>query len=109
MTANYRWTFRLSLLTIPLLFIAILFMGGGQGTYIPAAIIFPLGLLSPAISENWEIPSFVLAFVQYSLYGFFIDMVVRANNNKWQLWLILFIHIGLSIAAILWWPNKSSA
>lgn len=109
MTQNYKWTLRLSLLTIPLLFIAIFFMGGGHGTYMPAAILFPLGLLSSSISENWEIPFFVLAFVQCSLYGFFIDTALRANNNKRLLWLILFIHIGLSITAILWWTNKSSA
>jgi hypothetical protein len=41
-------------------------MDGGHDTYISAAIIFPFGLLSSSISENWEIPFLVMAFVQYS-------------------------------------------
>ncbi|HEX8334842.1 MAG TPA: hypothetical protein VF622_19615 [Segetibacter sp.] len=49
MINNYKWTLRLTLLTPPLLFIAILFMGGGHGWFEPAMLLFPFGMVGTII------------------------------------------------------------
>lgn len=97
MTQSYRWTIRLSLLTIPLLFIAVFFAGGGHGTYIPAMGLFPVGLLGTLLFDRITIPFVVLAIIQYPIYGFIIDKVIVTNKSKIVLPLLLLLHILLAV------------
>ena len=100
MTQSYRWTIRLSLLTIPLLFIAVFFAGGGHGTYIPAIGLFPFGLLSTLLFDRITIPFVALAIIQYSVYGFIIDRGTVINKSKIVLPLLIIVHILLAVIII---------
>lgn len=100
MTKNYKWTFRFSLLTIPLLLIVVFFMGGGHGTYIPAIGLFPFGLISTVFFDSITIPFVVLGIIQYPTYGFIIDKARRAQKSKVVLPILIFVHIILSILII---------
>ena len=100
MLQSYRWTIRLSLLTIPLLCIAVFFAGGGHGTYIPAMGLFPLGLLSTLFFDRITMPFVVMAIVQYPVYGFIIDKAIVTNKDKIILPLLLLVHILLAVLII---------
>lgn len=100
MTRKCKWTFRLSLLTIPLLFVAILFMGGGHGTYIPAMALFPFGLISTILFDRITTPFVVLAIIQYPFYGFIIDKARQTNKGKVVLSIIIVVHIILAVLLI---------
>jgi hypothetical protein len=97
MTKQYKWTLRLSLLTIPLLFIAVLFMGAGHGTYIPGIFLFPFGLVGSLFFDGITTPFIIIAFLQYPAYGLIIDSVKKSGKNQWLLFLVLFIHILLAM------------
>lgn len=94
------WTFWLSLLTIPLLFVAILFMGGGHGTYIPAMALFPFGLISTILFDRITMPFVVLAIIQYPLYGLIIDKARQANKSKIVWPILIAVHIILALLLI---------
>jgi len=100
MTKNYKWTFRLSLLTIPLLLVVVFFMGGGHGTYIPAMSLFPFGLISTVLFDRITIPFVVLGIIQYPFYGFIIDNARQTNNTKVILPILILVHIILAVFLI---------
>lgn len=100
MTRNYKWTFWFSLLGIPLLFIAVFFMGGGHGTYIPAMGLFPFGLLSTVLFDRITMPFVVLGIFQYPIYGFIIDKARKTDNNKVVLPILILLHIILAVVII---------
>jgi hypothetical protein len=100
MIKHYKWTFTLTLLTIPLLFIAVLFMGGGHGSYKPAIILFPFGLIGILLSDTITLPFIILGVIQYPVYGFIIDKVKATNKIRFVLPLLLFIHTFLAFGII---------
>ena len=100
MIRNYRWTIRLSFLTIPLLFIAFLFADGGHGSYIPAMGLFPFGLISTLLFNRITIPFVVVAIIQYPVYEFIIDKVTVINKCKIVLPILILAHILLAAIII---------
>ena len=96
---NYNWTLRLSILTIPLLFVVVFLMGAGHGTYIPAMGLFPFSMLSILLFNKITMPFVIIAFIQYPLYGFVIDKT-KSNENKRTMFLLLFLHIFLAFIII---------
>lgn len=100
MTKRYKWTILLSLLTVPLLLIAISFANGGHGSYIPAMAFFPFGLLSIIFNSRITIPFVVLAIIQYLIYGFIIDKAILTNRSKTILTILILIHVILAVIII---------
>lgn len=94
---NYKWTLILSLLTIPLLIIAVFFAGGGHGSYLPAIFLFPFSLVSFLLFDSITIPFIIIAILQYPVYGFIIDNVKRSGKNQWLPFVVLFIHVLLAV------------
>ena len=84
--SNYKYTLWLSILTIPIGFIAILAGGGGHGTYFPILAIFPFSLLGTFFNEKI---SLFIGIVQLPIYGFLID---KFSTRK-VLPIIIAIHV----------------
>lgn len=100
MSQKYKWTRRLSLLTIPLLVVVVLSMGAGHGSYLPAMFLFPFGLVSIVLFREITIPFVIIAILQYPVYGFVIDKVKNSEKYKWIAFLILFVHLLLAMVII---------
>lgn len=101
MIKEYKWTIWLVLLTIPLLFIAVLFMGGGHGTYIPAIGLFPFGLIGSLFYDRITTAFVIIAFLQYPVYGFIIDKAIQKRKGKIVLPLIVLLHITLAVLIVV--------
>jgi len=61
-------------LAVGLLVLTVYAGGGGHGSYLPAIVCFPLGLLAVCWSASPNSPALWLALVQYPLYGLLLDM-----------------------------------
>ena len=91
-----KWTFISIFLTPILLFIAFLFMGGGHGTYKPAILFFPYGMLIVQFFNKINFFSIFISTFQYLIYGLIIDYYV-VNKSKKLLIGVILGHIFLSI------------
>ena len=100
MIKQYKWTITLTLLAIPLLCIAVFFMAGGHGTYKPAILLFPFGLLGVLLSDTITLPFIIAAIIQYPVYGFIIDKAKASNKIQFIIPALLIIHIVLALAII---------
>jgi len=74
-------------ITILLLFFAILFAGGGHGTYIPAQVIYPYSMILAKLQSEIGFFAFFLALIEIPVYGYFVF-----NKPNWKLY-ILGIHM----------------
>ncbi|WP_143075922.1 hypothetical protein [Parafilimonas terrae] len=102
MRRKYKWAILFSLLTIPLLVIAIFFAGAGHGSYAPAIFLFPFCLISLPLVGQITAPFIVMAILQYPIYGFILDAFKRSEKYKEVIYLILFTHIALAITIACW-------
>jgi hypothetical protein len=72
--------------------------GGGHGTYLPAAILFPYSMVISAFLGNIPRALVVLAFVQYPIYGAVAALVQSPRRG----WLALScLHAAVALAASL--------
>lgn len=88
-----RWLIFFSILTPLLLLIVIFLMGGGHGTYIPADVLFPFGMIGTVFQDEITTPFIILGFIQFPVYGYLLD---RTKNNKLK-YCIPIIHFVLMI------------
>lgn len=62
------------------LLFAILFAGGGHGTYFPVKVLFPYTMISASILGTITSPFILLSIVQFPIYGFALGV---ANKKGW--------------------------
>lgn len=63
--------------------VAFLAAGGGHGTYMPAAALFPYTMILTMFTREILGVFGLLAFIQFALYGYVIDRG-RANGYVWR-------------------------
>ncbi|MCH5598655.1 hypothetical protein [Niabella ginsengisoli] len=100
MIKQYKWTFRLCLLTPLLLIAAVFAMGAGHGTYIPAVGLFPFGMLGIIWQDKISLPFIIISILQYPVYGYIIDKVILTKQTKFAILGLLLIHIILAILIV---------
>lgn len=83
---KYKYTILFLIITIPLAALAVLFGGGGHGTYFPLLAIFPFSLLGTFFNEKI---SLLIGIIQLPVYGFLMD---RFNAKK-VLPFIIAVHV----------------
>jgi hypothetical protein len=91
---KYKTTLILSLLTPLLLVVVVFLMGGGHGTYAPAILFFPTGLVSFSIFGQLRTPFIILAVIQFPTYGLLFD---KLKNKAKTISFILVFHFALVI------------
>lgn len=62
------------------LLIALLFAGGGHGTYSPAKVLFPYTMISAVLFGAFTVPSVLLGIFQFPIYGLALGI---ANKKGW--------------------------
>lgn len=80
-----------------LLLIVTFLMGGGHGTYIPAMVLFPYGMVGTCFQDSISIPFTILGIIQFPCYGLLLDNF----EKKILKYLILLTHVLLSILILL--------
>ena len=98
---QFTWTIRFTLLTVPALIIALLFMGAGHGTWIPATWLFPYGMIGTLFIDRVATPFIILAILQYPVYGFLIDRTGKKKKQRRRLYWIPVIHVVLAALIII--------
>ncbi len=101
MDVTLKWTKRLFLLAIGLIFIAFLTLGGGHGSYIIAILLFPFGFIGILYSRWIEVPYIILGLIQYPIYGLLIDSFRYRKGYKWILLSIISIHLILAVSILI--------
>lgn len=87
-------------LTIVALVVCIFLAGAGHGTYTPAIILFPYGMLT-TLSEHTIGPfSIFLVLIQFSTYGVVIDLTKGTKRARQIATFLLLLH-SLTIAIVL--------
>jgi hypothetical protein len=97
---HFTWTLRLLLLTIPLLLLVTIFIGGGHGTIKPAICLFPFALVSLPFSDQLSWPVLIVAVLQLPVYGLLIDFAAKYKRTLATVASILTIHIALAIVIL---------
>lgn len=82
-------------LTVLLLTIVVIFMGGGHGTYLPAKIIYPYTMILAIIEEQINTFSTIMAMVQIPLYAYLYF------KKKRSFYFAIAMHIIASIIAVM--------
>jgi len=103
---QFRTTVVLTLLTPVFLLFAVFAMGGGHGSYEPAAVLFPVGMLSFVFVGVLTTPFIVLAILQYPVYGAIIDSMPSKRARNIAKISILLFHILL--VAVVYIFQRSS-
>lgn len=75
-------------------------MGGGHGTYVPAMVIFPLGLLNTIFSDHLSVPFIILGIIQFPFYGFILDKASQTQKSKLVAPILITMHIILAVLII---------
>ena len=80
-----------SFITIILLMIVVISMGGGHGTYLPAKVVYPISMIISILSKN-GIGTFaiIIAIAQIPVYALILN-----KKPKW-IFYIIGIHIVLA-------------
>lgn len=73
-------------------------MGGGHGTYIPAIILFPFGMIGTTFQNSITNPFVILGIIQFPFYGYLLD-IFKYKRLKY---LILTFHILLVIITLIY-------
>jgi hypothetical protein len=82
--------------TPPALLLAIMATGGGHGDYVLTRLLFPYSmLLTLASSDTIALPSMVLAFLQFPIYGWLLDEG-RRRERLFTTAIILFVVHGIA-------------
>jgi hypothetical protein len=74
--------------------------GAGDGTYVPAVMLFPFGTVSSLWGGRISGLFIVLAILQYPVYGFIIDQSA-IYGKRWTWLLLICIHVALSILILI--------
>lgn len=77
--------------TILILFITIMFTGGGHGTYLPAKIFYPYTMIISELQDFIGITALLLAIIEIPIYVY-----IWNKKPKWKYYLI-----GVHILAII--------
>ena len=88
------------------LLFALLFAGGGHGTYFPAKVLFPYTMISALLLGTITVPFILLAIIQFPIYGFALGV---ANRKGWFVLVagfILFLHLATLILCFMM-PNEN--
>ena len=86
---------KISFITLFLLLVVVLSMGGGHGTYLLAKIIYPLTMIIAILTKSGiGIFSSIIAIIQIPVYS-----LVILKKPKWKL-LLFGIHIILVIICL---------
>ena len=71
---KYRYTNLFGILTLPLIFLCLFMAGGGHGTYVPIAAVFPLGFIGIFLhNEKVSTLFYIFAVLQFPIFGYFMD------------------------------------
>ena len=87
-----------ALITAPIFYLVSLLANSGHGSYLPATIVFPVGMGISMLAHRVPIAALVIAALQFPLYGYWF---VKARQ-KWPFvkWLAI-AHIALIFIAFL--------
>ena len=75
---------------------SVLAAGGGEGTYMPAIVLFPFAMLGPCLGVGAGWPVFFVAFLQFPIYGACLVAPTRASLRLLVLAIIVAAHLGLA-------------
>jgi hypothetical protein len=96
---KWIYSFRLSIIGLLLMMIAIIIAGGGHGLLEPFFILFPYSfLIANYITEEFWI-IIILMLIQYPIYGYFMDK--KSTHIKRTVVVIVIIHIVFATIAFL--------
>jgi hypothetical protein len=101
---SYKWTTRLTLISLVLLLLVMYVAGGGHGSYLPAIFLFPWALLAVVWSASISSPVLWLVLVQYPVYGLVLD---KSKENEFYRALasLVISHVLLAGTVFLNWPD----
>lgn len=97
MASQYKWTVKLILFTPLLLFVAVLSMGAGHGTYIPSILLFPFGMLGVLFQDRISLPFIIIGILQFPVYGYIIDKALPSRRLLVILLSVLLAHVALVV------------
>ena len=80
------------LITPVFLFVTVLAMGGGHGTYYAAKTLFPWTMMSTAATKSITQPLVALAIAQYPLYGIVLDAARAKRRSRPAALMLLAVH-----------------
>ena len=80
--------------------IGVLAAGGGHGTYLPAALLFPFTMLLASFTSSIAAPAVALAVLQFPAYGYLAGRAVSGRMARVAL-AIAAVH-GASALCALW-------
>lgn len=83
--------FKIVTITLLCLLVAILFAGGGHGTYIPAKIIFPFTMILAEFNKEISFFDFMIAFFQIPIY----NLILKKRPN------LKYLLIGIHLFAVI--------
>ncbi|ALI98983.1 hypothetical protein [Rufibacter tibetensis] len=105
MDSKIRWTLVLTLLMPLFMIIAVFMAGGGHGWYGPAFLLFPWASLPMVLSKNPESLQFLLislAFLQWPLYGFLLDLTKETTRFKNTVLSLVLSHIFFFVLTLFY-------
>jgi hypothetical protein len=70
------------LITIPLGWIIIVAAGAGHGSYVPAKLIFPVGMLGPVFRQSLTPPWVIAVVLQFPIYGLLIGRAYHSRRVR---------------------------
>jgi len=101
MNSDFNWTIRLGLISVLLLVISVLCMGGGHGSYIPAMVLFPFGMLGTVWFDTITLPFIIMGLLQFPVYGYVIDKTQKTGKWKMAVSIIFIFHFLLAAIIII--------
>lgn len=88
------WATLLGILITPVfLFVTVLAMGGGHGTYYAAKTLFPWTMMSTAATKSITQPMVALAIAQYPLYGIILDAARARSRSRPAALVLVAAHV----------------
>ena len=86
-------------ITYPLYLLVAMVADGGRGSYLPATLVFPVGMSLAMLMHRIPIAAFVLGAVQFPLYGYWFN---KTSRKWWFLkWLLIAHGLWIFIAFLL--------
>lgn len=101
MNYTFKWFTRSVLLTPIILIVAMILMGGGHGWYEPAIVLLPLGFTTILLTDSLNVASFILAALQFPLYGLMIDIALNKKELKWAVLAIAASHTAIAVSILM--------
>lgn len=89
-------TVKTLVISILLLFFAVLFAGGGHGTYIPAQIIYPYTMIIAKLQDEIRFLALLLALIEIPVYAY-----ILYNKQNWNIYILGFHLIGIIVSFLI--------